>query len=550
MTKKIISFALALVLIFSGITAFAQETIRIQGEDRYQTAAALSDASYTRANTVMIANGSNYIDALAASTLANILNAPILLTTATDIPEATRTEILKLGASEAIILGGENTIEPVVEDKIKALGLQVSRIGGQNRYETSELIYGEIKTHGDISKVIVTSSVADAVSSSGYRGDDIALILVDVSNPSEKLVSIPEEKVVLGGVNSVSDEVYAAIGASDRIGGSNRFETSVMLAKLNTELRGAKNAVLVNAFEFVDAFTVSSYVYVNNLNVLLTHSEYNEEFVKAYLSENEVDVALIGGTISIVDDILDAEKPVPEPEPEPEPGPKPEPDPNPTPEPDPKPNPIPEPEPNPIDPSKPMIAITYDDGPNWGSTERILNVLKAHNAKATFFVLGDRVASREAILQRQVAEGHEIGNHSYGHPDLTSISYAAIQWQIANTQDVVYKATGVLPKIARPTYGAFSQTVKEAVTLPLINWSVDTRDWESRNANSVYNIILNNVKDGDIVLMHDIHEPTATASEMVIPELVKRGYQLVTVSELFAHKGMNPVPGYVYYHAR
>lgn len=543
MFKKIMTLALAITLTIASITASA-DTTRIAGLNRYETAANISQITYDKSKVVVIANGNNYVDALAASTLANILKAPILLTEKETLPEVTGTEILRLGASEAIILGGMNTIEQAIEDKINSLGLVVKRIGGKDRYETSELILDEIKSLKDIKKVAIAANVPDAVSSSAYRGDEIPLLLINGANPSEKISLLTEEKVVLGGVNSVSEEVYNKIGANSRISGNDRFNTALELAKLNTELRETKDVLLVNGYEFVDAFTVASYAFVRNVNILLVESTHANEKVKTFIEESKSNVTLIGGVNVIVDDVLEAEKPLPEPEPEPDPEPQPEP------EPDPEPQPEPEPEPGKIDPNKPMIAVTYDDGPNFGSTERILNVLKQNNAKATFFVLGDRIPSRESILQRQIAEGHEIGNHSYGHPNLTRLGYAAIQSQISRTQDAVYNATGIYPKLARPTYGAVNQNVKDAVFLPLVNWSVDTRDWESRNPNSIYNIIMNNVKDGDIILMHDIHEPTATASEMVIPKLVEKGFQLVTLSELFQYKGITPTAGNLYFHAR
>jgi len=205
-----------------------------------------------------------------------------------------------------------------------------------------------------------------------------------------------------------------------------------------------------------------------------------------------------------------------------------------------------------IDPDRPAIAITFDDGPA-PSTSAILDVLRDHDVPATFFVLGRRVAGGAATIQRMNILGHEIANHSWSHPNFTSISNARIIDEIVNTNNAIAAITGVEPTLLRVPFGSTNSRVSavaQDLGLPLIRWSIDTRDWESRNANSIYNIIMQNVSDRDIILLHDIHQPTAQAIERVIPSLVARGYQLLTVSELMCLSGITLMPGVEYFRGR
>ncbi len=200
-----------------------------------------------------------------------------------------------------------------------------------------------------------------------------------------------------------------------------------------------------------------------------------------------------------------------------------------------------------IDPSKKMIALTYDDGPSSSTTHRILDVLEKHNAKATFFVVGSRVDSYSDALVRAHKLGCQIGNHTYTHINLPSYSDSSIRSEISKTDEVVKKYTGIAPAIARAPGGSTNKRVLNAAGKPFIHWSVDTRDWEHRNASRTVSIIKNNVRDGSIILMHDLYPATASASETVIPWLINQGYQLVTVSELMQYRGIDMRSGYVYY---
>ena len=189
-----------------------------------------------------------------------------------------------------------------------------------------------------------------------------------------------------------------------------------------------------------------------------------------------------------------------------------------------------------IDLNKPMVALTYDDGPSQ-YTSAILDLLEQHGSAATFFVVGQRVNSYPDILKRACELHCEIGNHTYSHKTLTKISISEIQSQINMTNDAVRAITGISPVVMRPPGGAHNGTVEGSVGMPVILWSIDTLDWRTRNAARTQAAVLESVSDGDIVLMHDLYQQTASASSVIIPELVRRGYQLITVSELADCRG-------------
>lgn len=182
------------------------------------------------------------------------------------------------------------------------------------------------------------------------------------------------------------------------------------------------------------------------------------------------------------------------------------------------------------------VALTYDDGPST-YTSRILNCLAKYDAKATFFVVGTNVNRYPDTLKRAVSMGMEIGNHTVSHPRLTSLSSSGVYSEINDNAANVERITGVRPKIVRPPYGSYSKANIETAGQPFILWSIDTLDWKSRNADKVVEEALKNVKDGDIILMHDLYQSTAAATERIVPALVSRGFDLVTVSELAKRKG-------------
>lgn len=185
----------------------------------------------------------------------------------------------------------------------------------------------------------------------------------------------------------------------------------------------------------------------------------------------------------------------------------------------------------PIDQKKPMIALTFDDGPS-KYTDSILELLKKYNARATFFVIGNKVELYKETIQKMIRYGNEIGNHSYNHKWLTKVSDDELVSQINTTQNIIQETTGVTPKLFRPTYGSINQHLREKIPLDIIMWTVDTSDWKTTNSKKIATYALKTIKNNDIILMHDTHKQTYEALKIMLPKLKEKGYQFVTVSEL------------------
>lgn len=179
-----------------------------------------------------------------------------------------------------------------------------------------------------------------------------------------------------------------------------------------------------------------------------------------------------------------------------------------------------------------VVALTFDDGPSNTVTPKVLKVLKKHHAKATFFMVGNQVNAHPKMAKQVFDDGHEIGNHSYSHANLKQLSNANIKSQLSRTNKAIKKATGHNPTLFRPPYGSVDKRVRAQTKLPTILWSVDTRDWEHRNSKKLLSYVKKYTYPGAIVLMHDIHMPTANGLDNVLTYLEKQGYTFVTVSEL------------------
>lgn len=195
---------------------------------------------------------------------------------------------------------------------------------------------------------------------------------------------------------------------------------------------------------------------------------------------------------------------------------------------------------------QPAVALTFDDGPGGAVTDRILDVLEHYNGRATFFVVGERIRYYPENLKRAYEMGCTIASHTYGHKNLTKLSAKQIQSQLDKTNKKIKEIIGVKAKLVRPPYGSINATTLSRLDVPAILWSIDTRDWESRKTSSVVKIALDQVEDGDIILMHDVYDTTATAVEQIVPELINRGYQLVTIEELATIKGITLQDGEKY----
>ena len=198
------------------------------------------------------------------------------------------------------------------------------------------------------------------------------------------------------------------------------------------------------------------------------------------------------------------------------------------------------------------IAITFDDGPHPTLTPRLLDILKERQIHATFFLVGKNIQDHPEIVQRQIAEGHEIGNHSWDHPALNTLSESELHHQLSNTSDLIKQITGQAPTIMRPPYGAttshLNSIIDNSYGMKVILWSVDPKDWKEPGADLISTRILQGweqsagVKPGAIILSHDIHEGTIEAMPSVLDALLAQGYKFVSVSELLAMEGKKPAP--------
>ena len=202
-----------------------------------------------------------------------------------------------------------------------------------------------------------------------------------------------------------------------------------------------------------------------------------------------------------------------------------------------------------IDTDKKLVALTFDDGPNY-NTNKILDALNKYHVPATFFVLGSKIKGNEYILKKMKDSGMEIGNHTYNHLLLTKYKEDKIKKEITDTNNLIFEITGKEPKLFRPSYGSFNKKIKNISEMPIIIWDIDTLDWKYHNSKKITSRVVNKVKDGDIVLMHDIYSATSNALDNIIPMLVNKGYSFVTVSDLFYYKGITLEKGKVYGYAR
>ncbi|MGI6006700.1 MAG: polysaccharide deacetylase family protein [Ruminococcus sp.] len=192
------------------------------------------------------------------------------------------------------------------------------------------------------------------------------------------------------------------------------------------------------------------------------------------------------------------------------------------------------------------IALTFDDGPG-AYTDRLLDCLESNDAKATFFVLGQQVSQYPDTLRRMYHMGCQIGNHSFDHSTLTGLDTAGAKKQITSTNQQVKSVIGRNPWLVRPPGGNYNDETASLINQPLVLWSIDTRDWETKNVQATVETVLNSLQGGDIVLMHDIHEPSVEAAEILIPALKSMGYDLVTVGNLAKASGVTLERGKVYH---
>ena len=204
-----------------------------------------------------------------------------------------------------------------------------------------------------------------------------------------------------------------------------------------------------------------------------------------------------------------------------------------------------------VDPDKPMIALTFDDGPGPG-TRRILRALESVDGRATFCMVGDRVRDYAQTARMVASQGSEIATHTLSHPNLAKLSAGEVRAELEQSIAAIEQVTGVRPGVLRPPYGSTSEDVQQVcreMGVVIANWNVDTEDWRVRDADAILNHVLDNARDGAIVLCHDLYPETAAAMEQAVEALAAQGYQLVSVSELLQARAGGGSAGKIYYAA-
>ena len=186
-----------------------------------------------------------------------------------------------------------------------------------------------------------------------------------------------------------------------------------------------------------------------------------------------------------------------------------------------------------VDPTRPMVALTFDDGPHAVYTDQILDILEEHGAVATFFEVARNLPKAPEAVRRAADMGCEIGSHSYRHANLGKMDQAAQQADQAAADALFQEVLGTTPALLRPPYGSMNKTLKTTSGRSIVTWSIDTEDWRSKDADKVVTGVENAGNlDGQVILLHSIYESTVAATGVLVPWLLEQGYQLVTVSEL------------------
>ena len=194
-------------------------------------------------------------------------------------------------------------------------------------------------------------------------------------------------------------------------------------------------------------------------------------------------------------------------------------------------------EPKPVFTEKKYVALTYDDGPSKLTTQPLINLLTKYKASATFFINGNHANENKELVKEIHDSGNEIGNHTLDHVWLTKMTQEERERQIYGNESLLKFLSGQEgDMLVRPPYGDISQNILEDFDLPFIMWSIDSRDWEVRNAVSIQNNVFSHIEDGDIIIMHDGYTSTIEATEEILKRLNNEGFEVVSVSELFRLK--------------
>ena len=192
------------------------------------------------------------------------------------------------------------------------------------------------------------------------------------------------------------------------------------------------------------------------------------------------------------------------------------------------------------------LALTFDDGPKRGTTDLLLDGLRERGASATFFLVGEQAALYPDLVKRMQEEGHQVGNHTWSHVRLEGENEEELRQEIEKTEILLGNILGGSGYWLRPPYGLIGEGIEKQVKVPMIKWSVDPRDWESRKSESIYRAVMEQAEPNSIILLHDIYPASVDAALKLVDTLQSEGYSFVTVKELLYLNGMDPQPGVMY----
>lgn len=483
---------------------------RLAGSDRYGTSVAISRHRFPNVSAVTevyLARGDVFVDALTAG---SVVKGPVLLVpSCAGVPSTVAAEIARLDPDRVYALGGSSAVCDATLTAAAA-GRPRARLAGADRYGTAAAIAEHVFADGSDTVYLAAGRTnPDAVAGGTLAGGPILLTNIDGAGlPTDTVEAIaamdPDQVVALGGTVAVSETLLhqAASGRpTDRLAGVDRWATSVEIAKeAYPSPTGRVYLARGDETNYVDAVAAGA---LADGPVLLTRGscDWIPSVVEDYLAQAApTAVVALGGTAALCDTVLRMAARAVSP-------------------------------PAPVDcDAARCVALSFDDGPSsytWG----LLDTLVDYDARATFFLVGQQVAARPQTTRRIAMEGHQIGNHSYSHPDFTTLSRTSMLSQLSRTDDLITNQGVARTTSFRPPYGSWNSTVR-GLGLPLILWSVDTRDWESRNTAAIVDHVRTHASRGDLVLQHDTISQSVAAVPAIIADLRSRGYTLVTLDEL------------------
>nr|WP_269813260.1 cell wall-binding repeat-containing protein [Ornithinimicrobium sediminis] len=497
---------------------------RISGPDRYATSVAISQHQFSdpaAADSVYLARGDLFADALVAGSLTD---GPVLLVPrCSGVPASVSAEIARLAPEEVVALGGPAAV--CDETLAAAAGTRPSaRLAGETRQGTAAAVADRAFPGGADRVYVVRGAVSPDALAAGMLTDGPVLLLSHDGDavPAVTAAAIadldPTHVTALGGTAAVTSDALTAAASGrtpSRIAGANRYETATRVAaRAFPDTVSRVYLARGDGTNFADA--VAAGVLTRGPVVLAVGPCGTlPSATRSYLfAEQPGRVTALGGTSALCSDVLyqarDAVAPPPPPA-------------------------------RPDCSELACVALTFDDGPSAHSS-RLLDTLASRDVPATFFWVGQQVDVRPLTTRRAHNEGHAVENHTWNHPQLTTLSLSGQQWQVDRADDELASVGVPRSTLLRPPYGSWNSSTRQ-LGKPLVLWSVDPRDWDGRTASQIRSHVVSYTRSGSIVLMHDSVSATVDAVPGIISDLRARGYTLVLVEDLVP----NMQPGDVVY---